>query len=309
MTVLIILTKQDIGKVQGAKNKVRSGGMDDLASLLAKGAKLDDGETPAASTSGATLPSTAKTAQVVAEKTAAALDGRPPPTSAPPLHNGTASIRVSLAWESEPAPVPDEESVLVLTAPTGEYVDIRIKLSAPSTSDSPETTAALSSTPTNDPRSVPPGSSLSWGFAGLASRTEDGKGGRWSRVVDSRTAVLDPSGEADEGQEETLPNGDTKEWGVMDGKNYVEVWRSLDVGSAPEVWVAKKAGGGGMVVRIGEWAQGVTREGGEVCAFRAYLGEGRWEDVFRLGRKGAFPGVGGMKDGWVVVGGISGGEL
>ncbi|KAG8686654.1 Sir2 histone deacetylase Hst2 [Ceratobasidium sp. 423] len=40
----------------------------------------------------------------------------------------TVSIRVSLAWVPELAPIPDKESVLVLMAPTGHYVDIRIKL-------------------------------------------------------------------------------------------------------------------------------------------------------------------------------------
>ncbi|KAF8603240.1 SIR2-domain-containing protein [Ceratobasidium sp. AG-I] len=294
----------DVGKVEGAMKRVETGGMDDLAAMLAKGAKInDEKETPATSTSA-----TEKTAQVVAEKTAAALDGSPSVTSI--SHNGTASIRVSLAWESAPTPIPDEESVLVLTAPTGEYVDIRIKLS-PSTSSDPAsdaaTTAALSSTPTNDPRTVPPGSKLSWGFAGVASRTEDGKGGRWSRIVDSRTAVLDPAGEADEGQEVVLPNGDTKEWGVMDGKRYVEIWRSLDVGSKPEIWVANKEGGGGMVVRVGDWVQGVARNGEEVGAFRAHFREGGWKDVFRLGGEGVFPAVGGTKEGWSILSGGSGG--
>lgn len=126
--------------------------------------------------------------------------------------------------------------------------------------------------------------------------------------MDSRTSALDPSGEADEGQEETLPNGDTKEWGVMDGRNYVEVWRPLDVSSAPESWVAKKTEGGGMIVRIGKWAQGVTREGEEVYVFRARLDGGQWEDVFRLGGKEAFPSVGGVKEGWVAVNGGGGGK-
>ncbi|KAG8686682.1 Sir2 histone deacetylase Hst2 [Ceratobasidium sp. 423] len=77
----------------------------------------------------------------------------------------TASIRVSLAWVPEPAPIPDEGSVLVLTAPTGHYVDIHIKL--PPTKS--PTTSQLSETPTNDPSQIPPNSTLSWGFAGIAS--------------------------------------------------------------------------------------------------------------------------------------------
>ncbi|KDN35097.1 hypothetical protein RSAG8_11879, partial [Rhizoctonia solani AG-8 WAC10335] len=252
-----------------------------LAKLMAKNLNLGTAE---------------KNAEIVAESTAAAISTTQS-TQSESGKKATASIRVSLAWVPEPAPIPDEESVLVLTAPTGQYVDVRIKL--PPT-DSSTTHSQLSKTPINDPAHIPPSSTLSWAFAGLATRTEDGKGGRWSRLVDNRTT--EPEGEVDEGQEETLPNGDTKETGVMGGKEYVEVWRGLDVGSAPEVWVSEKKGGdAGMVVRVGSWAQGVARDGGKVNVFRARLEDGKWVDVYRVGEMSAFPVVGGALEGWETV--------
>ncbi|KAG8726365.1 Sir2 histone deacetylase Hst2 [Ceratobasidium sp. 423] len=231
-----------------------------------------------------------------AEAVAAAVAENAPSQPTSNARKATTSIRVSLAWVPKPAPVPDEESVLVLTAPTGQYVDIRIKL--PPTA--PSTTSQLSEMPINDPSQIPPNSTLSWGFAGIASQTEDGKGGRWSRIVDSRTT--DPDGETDEGQEETLPNGDTKETGLMGGKEYIEVWRSLDVGSAPEVWVSEKQGAdAGMIVRVGQWTQGVVRTGDKINVFRARLEEGKWVDVYRVGEVAVFPAVGGALEGWKAV--------
>ncbi|CUA67951.1 hypothetical protein RSOLAG22IIIB_07633 [Rhizoctonia solani] len=233
-----------------------------------------------------------KNAETAAESTAAAIPTTQPVQSTPE-RKATASIRVSLAWVPQPAPIPDEESVLVLTAPTGQYVDVRIKLPL---TDSSTTTSQLSETPTRDPAVIPPSSTLAWAFAGLATRTEDGKGGRWSRLVDSRTADLEA--DVDEGQEETLPNGDTKETCVMGGKEFIEVWRGLDIESAPAVWVSEKKGkDGGMVVRVGPWAQGVARNGDKVSVFRARLEGGKWVDVYRVGEPGVFPVVDGTLDG------------
>ena len=253
---------------------------DHLAKLMAKNLNLGTAE---------------KNAQVVAERTAATMTTLP--TQSTSQRKATAGIRLSIAWVPEPASVPDEESVLVLTAPTGQYVDIRIKL--PPT-EPPTTTSQLSETLINDPAHIPPSSTLAWAFAGSATRTEDGKGGRWSRLVDSRTT--EPEGEVDEGQEETLPNGDTKETGVMGGKEYVEVWRGLDVGSAPAVWVSEKKGNEpGMVVRVGPWAQGVVRDGAKASVFRARLVDDKWVDVHRVGKARAFPVVGGALEGWETV--------
>ncbi|KAH7332854.1 DHS-like NAD/FAD-binding domain-containing protein [Rhizoctonia solani] len=251
---------------------------DDLARLLSKNLNLNDAE---------------KNAKAAAEHMVPTMDGSRPILL---VRKATASIRVSLAWVPDPAPVPDEESVLVLTGPSGRYVDVRIKLRGTESS----TTAQLSKAPINDPGNVPPESTLSWAFAGMASRTEDGKGGRWSRLVDSRTT--DPEGVVDEGQEETLPNGDTRETGVMDGKDFIEIWRGLDVGSAPAVWVSEKKGKeAGMVVRVGPWAQGVVRMGDKVNVFRARLEDDKWMDVYRVGEVGVFPVVGGALEGWETV--------
>ncbi|QRW10476.1 NAD-dependent histone deacetylase SIR2 [Ceratobasidium sp. AG-Ba] len=287
-TPSILAPKEEGSRVQGAKALVESGGMADLAEKLARGLKFDGN--PVRNTGVKAAPNDTGT-----------------PARAP-----TASVRVSLAWVPHPAPVPDEESVLVLTAPSGHYVDIRIKLpdsvACPTDSTDPgsitTTTALASLSPFNDPAAVPLGSSDYWAFAGLASRTPDGKGGRWSRIVDSRTPVIDPSGETDEGQEETLPNGDTKETGVMAGKEFVEVWRLLDVGSDPQAWVATRDGG--VIVRVDEWAQGVTRvgEGGELSAFRARLVGRIWKDIWRVGKVEVFPKIGEAAEGWKVVNGL-----
>ncbi|KAG8741064.1 Sir2 histone deacetylase Hst2 [Ceratobasidium sp. 414] len=304
----VLGTEAESSKVQAAKNRVESGGMKDLAQMLAGGLKLEDQAETNADAKGKVGKGKETVAERSAEAIATAFEAGPTksPISQPP----TASIRVSLAWQPHPAPVPDEESVLVLTAPSGHYVDIRIRLPASATNPgdfsttTSTTTAPASLAPTNDPSVIPSGSTLSWAFAGLASRTLDGKGGRWSRLVDSQTPT--PAGEVDEGQEESLPNGDTKETGVMGGREYVEVWRPLDVGREPDVWVAVREGG--VVVRVGGWAQGVTRQGegeGVLSAFRARLGQADWEDIWRVGNAGVFPKIGGTGDGWKV---LNGGE-
>ncbi|KAG8728782.1 hypothetical protein FRC11_010208, partial [Ceratobasidium sp. 423] len=101
----------------------------------------------------------------------------------------------------------------------------------------------------------------------------------------------------DKGQEETLLNGDMKETGG--GKEFIEVWRSLDVGSAPEVWVSKKQGSdAGTIVRVGNWAQGVARTGDKINVFHAKLEEGKWIDVYRVGEVSVFPVVDGALEGW-----------
>ncbi|KAG8795286.1 Sir2 histone deacetylase Hst2 [Ceratobasidium sp. 428] len=293
----------ETSRVQAAKSRVESGGMKDLAEMLAQGMNLEDKAETSAKGGAAKDPGII--AEKSAEAVAAALEATPSPVQTSRLP--TASIRVSLAWPPQAAPNPDEESVLVLTASSGHYVDIRIKLPASATDPADfttsisTTTAPASLTPTNDPSVIPSGSTLSWAFAGLASRTPDNKGGRWSRLVDSRTPKIDPAEEVDEGQEETLPNGDTKETGVMGGKEYVEVWRPLDVGGGPEVWGATREGG--VVVRVGGWAQGIVREGEELSAFRARLGEAGWEDIWRVGKVEAFPKVGETATGWKAVNG------
>ncbi|KAG9119368.1 Sir2 histone deacetylase Hst2 [Ceratobasidium sp. 392] len=299
----VLAPEPETSRVQAAKNRVESGGMKDLAEMLNRKMNLED-KTQANDKEG-TAEDTQAAAEENAQVVAAAFEATSTDSTSAP-RPPTASVRVSLAWPPQSAPVPDEESVLVLTAPSGHYVDIRIKLPPSATNPADPvtatstTTAPASLTPTNDPSIIPPSSTLSWAFAGLASRTPDGKGGRWSRLVDSRTPKIDPSGEVDEGQEETLPNGDTEETGLMDGKKYVEVWRSLDVGSKPDVWVATREGG--VVVRVGRWAQGVVREGeGDISAFRAQLSETGWVDVWRVGKAEAFPKVGETLEGWKVV--------
>ncbi|KAB5589946.1 NAD-dependent histone deacetylase SIR2 [Ceratobasidium theobromae] len=285
------VASQSESKVKTAKKVVETGGMKDLAQMMAERLNLN-----------ADSPSAQKNAGAVAESIAAVTDPvDTPPASALTQRKATASTRVSLSWVPNPAPVPDEDSVLVLTALTGHYVDVRIKLSSTMPQGDLSTiTAPLSESPINDPQSIPSSATLSWAFAGMASRTPDGKGGRWSRVIDSRTPVIDSEGEIDEGQEEMLPNGDTKEWGTMGGKDYVEIWRRLDIGELPETWVSEKAGAG-MVVQVGEWAQGVARTGENLGVFRAHRKGDEWEYIYSNGLMDQFPAIGGSKDGWKVV--------
>lgn len=175
------------------------------------------------------------------------------------------SHRVSIAWP--PAPPSEPTSTLVLTAFNKTYVDIRLLLPSPSSNPiSPPSASEL-----------PDGTTLYWAFAGTSSHDSLTKKAKWTHTVDSR--YPDPSDVVDHGAFETLGNGDTIERGTMrdldDGnvKAYEEVWRdgAADGAECVVLELDEIMGGVravGVVVRLGDWCQGILREGEKVTAER-----------------------------------------
>lgn len=177
----------------------------------------------------------------------------------PPL----VSKRVSFRWLSDPPTEPT--STLVLTSPSGYFVDVRI-FNAPEY----ESSAFETTTPTPEP--------LQWAFAGTSSHDtidpeSDGQPqsrGTWVHVVDSKH----PSGFEDSGVFKDLPNGYSLEFGVMhdDGagvaREYEEVWK--DWAARPPHFTVARAESAGEVVEGGgtkgyyicmaQYAQGVVKD-------------------------------------------------
>lgn len=177
------------------------------------------------------------------------------------------SHRISIAWP--PAPASEPTSTLVLTALNKTYVDIRLLLPSPS------------SNPTGPPSAseLPDGTALYWALAGKKSHDPLTGGAKWTHTVDSW--YPDPSGVVDHGVFETLENGDTVERGTMrdldDGKvkAYEEVWRDgvADGAESLVLQLDETTDGAravGVVVRLGDWCQGILREGEKVTAERWY---------------------------------------
>ncbi|KAF8316157.1 hypothetical protein DL93DRAFT_2040573, partial [Clavulina sp. PMI_390] len=124
------------------------------------------------------------------------------------------SERISFRWIPDPPSEPT--STIVLTSPTGWFVDVRIEKATPS---NPE--------------------SLQWAFAGQAFHStiphpsipnQEQSKGSWLHLVDSKH----PAGFQDSGVFEDLPDGLALEKGEMmdDGigrvRAYEEVWKDWD---------------------------------------------------------------------------------
>lgn len=188
------------------------------------------------------------------------------------------SHRVSIKWP--PAPPSEPTSTLVLTSAKKTFVDVRLLLptafpSLPSASDIPE------------------GSSVYWAFSGTSKHDPITGSATWRHSVDSRHP--DTTDVVDSGTFETLPNGDVLEKGTMVDfedrllKDYEEVWRDDDITKGTECVVLKCMNDSGSqeigaVVRIGDWCQGILRQGEDVTVER-------WRkarSVFRTG-KGRLP--------------------
>jgi hypothetical protein len=197
--------------------------------------------------------------------------------------NPTITTRVSIAWLSEPPSEPT--STLILSSPSGRFVDVRV---------------FLDSTKENGL------GVLEWANGGSASYTIDEAGqkrGSWTHEIDSRTDDLI----IDTGILEQLPNGDVLEIGIMkdaDGveKSYQEIWHSVEV--EPKVWklvdsesakwigseaesiVKDKLGrdARAIALRVGQWIQGIAKGQKSVVVFRARLSsEGVWKIIYQLG--------------------------
>ena len=178
---------------------------------------------------------------------------------------GSISRRISIAWP--PGPPSEPTSTLVLTALNNIFIDIRLLFPSPSLSPMDPPSAS----------ELPDGMTLYWAFAGTRAYDKLTNEGKWTHKVDSR--YLDRSDVVDSGHFETLENGDTLERGTMmdfdDGKVkfYQEVWRDEVVGGA-ECLVLQlnntTTDAVGIVVRLGEWCQGILREGDKVTVERWY---------------------------------------
>ena len=115
---------------------------------------------------------------------------------------------------------------------------------------------------------------VEWAFAGHASSSpaKDGRPAHtiWAHWIDSKSDLL----VSDEGDMYPQPDGDVLEKGNMQNPatgmscDYEEVWRDLDIhvleGEQDRVCIVLKAdspstGVKGIVMRIGEWCQGILK--------------------------------------------------
>lgn len=174
------------------------------------------------------------------------------------------SQRISFRWL--PDPPAEATSTLVLTSPTGYFVDVRI-FNAPKSSETP----------------------LQWAFAGTSVHdTVNGQShGTWVHLVDSKH----PSGFKDSGTFKDLPNGDSLEVGVMHDddlgvvREYEEVWRDW-AADPPDFVVSQALGEGaqGYYIRMAQYAQGVVKdEAGRLGVSRWVKGTREWTKDFTYG--------------------------
>lgn len=162
------------------------------------------------------------------------------------LSKPSISIRQGLAWGfTEPT---EESSVLVLTAPSSSYVDIRF---------------ALEGNPTS------PDNLNFWAFAGTCEMgVSKNLGlkctahGKWSHPIDSM-GLFDA---VDEGDMFLLDNGDAMEIGTMENPKsgkvelYKEYWTLPSPAprtTSPAIVAKTEDGGKGMIVRVGDYAQAI----------------------------------------------------
>lgn len=139
---------------------------------------------------------------------------------------------------------------------------------------------------------------LDWAFAGVSestplAETEPGRTHSvWRHWVDSR--VREAETVVDEGDMRGISGGRTLETGKMVNPatgvetEYEEVWRGEEpVGDAVVVLRTEEEGRRGVVVRVGQYAQGILREGDEVVVQRREWTDGAgWGVTARLGDGG-----------------------
>lgn len=143
------------------------------------------------------------------------------------------SHRVSIAWESDDFRAEETTSTLVLTTPSGWFVDTRILR------------AALQG-PANDHKLQR--SDIEWAFAGKSISTPlpDGRRhAKWIHWVDDHVALTDPPAE-DEGimskieQEPRMAEMEREEGSMRNPatgnvERYVEIWRDAPIRDTPPV--------------------------------------------------------------------------
>jgi hypothetical protein len=194
-------------------------------------------------------------------------------------------------------------STLVLTSPLGTFVDLRILLPV-----NTNTTEPLL------PNTGGPLSRLEWAFGGKSSSYEYGLAGPgaptrsvWKHWVDSKVAVGEDM-EVDEGDMYALPDGRTLEHGSSFNSaigrmhSYEEMWSDISIEacypSDKKVAVVLRteniaAGIRGLVVRLGQYCQGILMKGKDVSVERWEFVEhvdgdesvvgGEWTRTVKLG--------------------------
>jgi hypothetical protein len=247
------------------------------------------------------------------------------------------SRRYGIAWSDTPITTDpkysEPTSTLVLSSPSGQFVDLRLYLKTPAKD------------PAATPTSIELGihySSLEWAIAGQSSYSttpEGKKHGKWTHWVSSRSSG---NGDVDEGDMETGADGRIVETGEMvnpdEGRKmwYAEVWGDVTQKMPPPVPGAAVAGepnrwtvGGqgerqhvaelekgkrsyvvvrcehqerhvrGLIIWVGQYCQGVLKEGDKITAerweydFVPNKGKGEWVRTFRIGD-------GSLPCGWLV---------
>jgi hypothetical protein len=189
------------------------------------------------------------------------------------------SIRKYIKWGDDPAG--ENTDTLVLTTAAKYFVDVRIFLPTSSTP------------PTNTIES------LEWGFAGTANSTpaqgEIPAHTEWSHWVDSKTTEV----VRDEGDMYPQKNGEVLEYGSMVNpakgvvEKYEECWVDLSTRVIPPEkefisWVMKcedvERETKGMVIRIGEYIQGMLRKGDDISIGRwIWSEEDGWRKAVDIG--------------------------
>ncbi|KAF7892578.1 uncharacterized protein EAF02_000116 [Botrytis sinoallii] len=206
------------------------------------------------------------------------------------------SIRKHIKWGDRAAK--ENTNTLVLTSADKHYVDIRILDPSHPLPNS-----------TTDPQAI---LRLEWGFAGTAISTpavfKDGDKSilikpahtQWVHEIDNKIRNPGPNDRDEgymypvEGTNEVLEKGAMVNPDTGKVEDYEELWEDLEVGMMEGEksdyfmsWVLKTKDAGevnGMVIRIGEWVQGVMRKGDDFSVVRwKWTTEEGWKRVLAIG--------------------------
>ncbi|KAI6808075.1 hypothetical protein KC367_g6737 [Hortaea werneckii] len=217
------------------------------------------------------------------------------------------SIRESIRWI--PDPFSEPTSTLVLTSAAKRFVDIRVLKDSSLSQHSPSMT---------EDTDLKPFSALDWAFAGTSSSSvgsPDDNGNavahcEWRHWIDNRTG--NPEDVVDEGKmypiegdgQRSLEKGRMVNPDTGRMTEYEEIWRDVDAVGIPEVVGGEgveredeqkvsavlildepEQRARGMVIRIGQYCQGVLRVKGEFSLERwEWAGKEKgWERKVRMG--------------------------
>jgi hypothetical protein len=224
---------------------------------------------------------------------------------------GHISHRASIRWLPDPASEPT--STLVLTSPTGWYIDIRILLSRETIPPSVEIGDDELLQPASAPNQVSlnlPAEKIDWAFSGSSKSTpakpEEDKPAHseWNHWVDSKTLYHEPP-IVDAGDMYPVTEVRVLEKGSMPNPatgldtEYEEIWDDMPI-KLPDLGNEKSATclilvtedtekeTKGCIMKLGSWCQGVLRVGKDISAERwKFIDEDKsWVLVARVGKNG-----------------------